>query len=100
MNYKDRLEYAVDYLSKREAVEIGAEADKEIEGLKTYIQLIKECDSQDKAFAVEEARLSIIIHSYAREGTFLDGADWAFVEISKQLEKRVAELLINNEEGE
>lgn len=45
-----------------------------------------------KAEAIEEARLSIIIHSPPREGTFLEGAEWVFDEISKQLEKNVFEL--------
>lgn len=55
--------------------------------------------NQIKADAIEGARLSIIIHSPAREGTFLDGADWAFDDMSKQLENRVSELT-NNKEGE
>lgn len=39
-----------------------------------------------KSKAVEEARLSLVLHTAPRSGTFIDGADWAFDEISKQLE--------------
>ena len=54
-----------------------------------------------KAEAIEEARLSLIISSPAKpEKTYLDGADWAFEIISKQLERRVAELLTKDKDRE
>jgi len=46
-----------------------------------------------KSEAIEQERLSIVIHSPPREGSFLDGANWAFEEISKQLESRALEAL-------
>lgn len=86
---------------------VAEKADKEITKLKQSMLLCSgSCHFPDseqklnqiKADAIENARLSIIIHSPAREGTFLDGADWAFEKISKQLEDRVSELTNKDKE--
>jgi len=55
--------------------------------------------NKTKSDAVEQARLSVVIHSPSREGTFIDGADWAFDEISDQLENYAKELKGKDQNG-
>jgi len=65
---------------------------KTINELKRKYDELSDYTNQIKADAVENARLSIVLHSPPRAGTFLDGADWAFNDMSRQLEDRVSEL--------